>query len=77
MVIDTTDPINVNAPDVVNENTLRITWMTPQSVINQGVAEYTIAVTSSCLTGDAVTPPQQFVVSPLQTPIVTVQNLRK
>ena len=73
-MIGCTDPIDIDAPEAVDESTLVITWTTPQTVMNQRVAEYTIAVTSSCLTGDA---PQQFVVSPLQAPMVRVQNLRK
>ena len=75
-MITCTDPISVDAPDPVDANTLMITWTTPQSVMDQGVAEYTIAVTSNCLTEDTVTP-QQFVVSPLQSLMVRVPNLRK
>lgn len=77
LVICCTDPISIDIPEPDDESMLTITWMTPQSVVNQGITEYTIAVTSSCLTGDIVTPPQQFVVSPLQARIVRVQNLRK
>ena len=70
-------PISIDSPEIVDESTLVLTWSTPPAVMSQGVEQYTVVVTSNCLTGDIVSPPQQFVVSPLQAPSVMVQNLRK
>lgn len=70
------DPITVTT-NVVDVNTMTISWTTPPSVINQMVDQYAVVVSSRCLTGNDVTPTQRFSVSTIQPPIVTAQQLRK
>ena len=70
-------PINIEDPNPNDDNTLILTWLTPPSVISQGVEQYVIDVTPRCLTGENVVNAQQFVRSPIQVPNVTVSNLRK
>ena len=70
-------PINFEEPNIIDQNNLILTWVTPPSVLSQGVEQYVIDVTSRCFVGDNVVNPQQFVVSPVQAPTVTVPNLRK
>lgn len=70
-------PISIEDPNVIDDNTLVLTWLTPPSVTSQGVEQYTIDVSPRCLTGENAVNAQQFVRSPIQAPSVMVSNLRK
>ncbi len=70
-------PINIEDPNVIDDNTLILTWLTPPSVMSQGVEQYVIDVLPRCQTGENTVNGQQFVRSPIQAPSVMVTNLRK
>ena len=62
--------------NVLNSNQMLVSWMTPQSLIDQGVSLYVIAVTPLCSSGSvAVT--QMFTATPSDSSSMTISDLSK
>lgn len=68
-------PIDVTT-SVVGSTEISISWVTPQSIIDQGVTQYQVAVTSFC-TANGVLPTQLFTVTPLEEPSLNISGLGK
>ena len=69
------DSVVVNTA-VVNSSQIRLSWITPQSLIDQGLSQYQITVTSQCSTGE-VSAPQRFTVTPSDPSSLTISGLGK
>ena len=59
---------------IVNSNQISVTWMTPQSVIDQGVSLYQIMITPLCLNGGAT---RTFTATPSDPSSITLSGLGK
>lgn len=59
---------------VINSNQISVTWMTPQSVANQGVSLYQIEITPLCLNGGAT---RTFTATPSDPSSITLSGLGK
>ena len=59
---------------IVNSNQISVTWMTPQSIIDQGVSLYQIMITPVCLNGGAT---QTFTATPSDPSSITLSGLGK
>ena len=59
---------------IVNSNQISVTWMTPQSIIDQGVSRYQIMITPLCLSGGTA---QTFTATPSDPSSITLSGLGK
>ena len=66
-------PINVTT-SVVGSTEIFVSWVIPQSIIDQGVARYQVAVTSFCST-EGVLPTQLYTITPQEEPALNISGL--
>ena len=59
---------------VVNSNQISVTWVTPQSIIDQGVSLYQIMITPLCLNGGDT---RTFTATPSDPSSITLSGLGK
>lgn len=59
---------------MINSNQISVSWVTPQSIINQGVSQYHIAVTPLCSAAAMVTT-QRFTATPSDPSSITISTL--
>ena len=59
---------------IVNSNQISVTWVTPQSVIDQGVSLYQIMITPLCLNGGDT---RTFTATPSDPSSITLSGLGK
>ena len=62
---------------VEDAQTMSISWITPQEIINQGLSGYQLAITAECFTGDQPTATQIFSIRPDEPPSQRVVGLRE
>ena len=68
-------PIDVTT-SVVGSTEILVSWVTPQSIIDQGVTRYQVAVTSFCSV-EGVLPTQLYTITPQEEPSLNISNLGK
>lgn len=68
-------PISVTTT-VVNSTEITVSWVTPQSIIDQGVTQYQVAITSVC-SAQGILPTQLFTISPIEEPVLNISGLGK
>ena len=66
-------PIDVTT-SVTSSTEIMVSWLTPQSVIDQGVTQYQVAVTSRC-SAQNVMPTQVFTIGPMEEPYLNISGL--
>ena len=66
-------PIDVTT-SVISSTEIMVSWLIPQSVIDQGVTQYQVAVTSRC-SAQNVLPTQVFTISPIEEPSLIISGL--
>lgn len=62
---------------VEDAQTMSISWVTPQEIVNQGLSGFQLAVTAECFTGAQPTATQIFNIRPDEPPSQRVVNLRE
>ena len=62
---------------IEDPETLSVSWITPQEIMNQGLSGYQLAVTAQCFTNAMPTPPQVFNIQPQEPPSQRVTTLRE
>ena len=70
------DPVMVSVV-IDDPETMSITWMTPQGIIDQGLSLYQLAITSQCFTSVQPTSPLLFTIQPQEPPSQQATGLRK
>ena len=70
------DPAVVSVA-IDDPETMSISWMTPQGIIDQGLTSYQLAITTQCFTNDQPTSPQLFTIQPQEPPSQQATGLRK
>ena len=50
--------------DVGDPETLSVSWVTPQEIVDQGLTSYQLAVTAQCFTNEQPTQPIVFSIRP-------------
>lgn len=68
-------PIDVTT-SVVSSTEITVSWVTPQSITDQGVTQYQVAVTSLC-SAQGVLPTQLFTITTLEEPSLNISGLGK
>ena len=68
-------PIDVTT-SVVGSTEILVSWVTPQSIIDQGVTRYQVAVTSFCSV-EGVLPTQLYTITPQEAPSLNISDLGK
>ena len=66
-------PIDVTT-SVISSTEITVSWVTPQSVIDQGLTQYQVAVTSRC-SAQGVLPTQVFTITPVEEPSLNISGL--
>ena len=61
---------------VIDSNQISVSWMTPQSIIDQGVSQYQIVVTPLC-SAQGMTGTQRFTTTPPAPSSITISTLGK
>lgn len=59
---------------MVGSTEIFVSWVTPVSIIDQGVARYQVAVTSFCST-EGVLPTQLYTITPQEEPALNISGL--
>lgn len=70
------DPVQ-GSVTVENAQTMSISWITPQEIINQGLSGFQLAITAECFTGAQPTATQTFNIRPDEPPSQRVVDLRE
>ena len=68
------DPVVVTT-EASNSTAISIVWITPQSVLDQGLTQYRVVVTPKCVSGVEVSPPRRLSIGVHERPIVTISEL--
>lgn len=61
---------------MVGSTEISVSWVTPQSIIDQGVTRYQVAVTSFCSV-EGVLPTQLYTITPQEEPSLNISDLGK